>query len=60
MCGQTEMYLEMSRYDDDAAKGEVHVRGIAHNEATCPKCIRDKKTAKTVSPGYFSKRKETR
>ena len=40
MCNQTEAYLEMSRYDDQAARGEVHERGIRH-EHSCLKCLRE-------------------
>ncbi|GEM_PF-6553041 len=28
MCNQTEMYLEIDRYDDRAARGEVPPRGV--------------------------------
>lgn len=41
MCNQTEMYKEMSDYDRRAGRGEVHVRGVAHNPKSCPKCQSD-------------------
>jgi hypothetical protein len=41
MCNQTEMWLEISDYDRRASKGEVHVRGIAHDPRSCPKCLKD-------------------
>jgi hypothetical protein len=42
------MWKEIADYDSRAAKGEVCVRGIAHNPKTCPKCIKDsrKKSSK--------------
>lgn len=40
MCNQTEMYLEMASYDERANRGEVCVRGIAHNPNSCPRCLK--------------------
>jgi hypothetical protein len=41
MCNQTEMYKAMSDYDSRASRGEVHIRGVAHNPKSCPKCALD-------------------
>lgn len=38
MCNQTEDRRERSDYDERAARGEVHIRGTAHNFGTCPLC----------------------
>lgn len=39
------MYKEMAEYDERAAAGKVHVRGITHNPRTCLKCIKDRSKA---------------
>jgi hypothetical protein len=41
MCNQTEMYKEMAEYDRQANRGLKHIRGIAHNPSSCPKCLKD-------------------
>jgi hypothetical protein len=43
MCNQTEMYKEIAGYDRRASQGKVHVRGIAHNASSCPRCLKDVK-----------------
>ena len=42
MCNQTEMYRDMYDYDRRAEQGLEHVRGIAHNPESCPKCQKEK------------------
>jgi hypothetical protein len=50
MCNQTEMYRDMMDYDERANRGEVHIRGIAHNSRSCPKCLRDARKLRSRKP----------
>lgn len=60
MCNQTEMWKEIDEYDRRASRGEVHVRGVAHDPETCLKCRRDRAGAKKVRVTKASRELERR